>query len=189
MKNAIKITLLITTMVWMSFTQKTSKTIWFTKTGKVTFFSHASMEDIKAINNQATVAFNQDNGDISARVPIKSFLFKKKLMQEHFNENYMESDKFPHASFKGKILNINKVNFKKDSTYKVKCKGKLTMHGVTREVSTSGKIKIKGAQAIIDAEFHVLLKDYNIKKPAAVQKKIADKIKVTLHSACKKLKK
>lgn len=169
------------------FTQSNKSDIkWFTKTGKITFFSSTPVEDIKAVNNQVVVAFTQESGSIAAKATIKSFIFKKKLMQEHFNENYMESDKYPNASYLGKIDNIKAVNFSKDSTYKVTTSGALTIHGVTKNITTSGTLKVEGNRATINAEFDVLLKDYNIKKPSVVAMKIADKIKVTLNASCDK---
>ena len=195
MKKALIIALI--GIVLMSFTQAVKKQLWYTKSGKVEFFSSTPIEDIKAVNNQVQVIFDQDAGTISAKVNIKSFLFKKKLMQEHFNENYMESDKYPYASYKGKIIGLENIdfaldsngNFKNPGTYNVFTKGKLTMHGVTKDVITStenGTIKLSGSKATIKAQFEVLLEDYNIKKPSVVAMKIADKIKITLESACKK---
>ncbi len=170
----------------MSFTSGVKRQLWYTTTAKITFFSHTTVEDIKAVNNAVVLAFDQDAGDISAKVTIKSFLFKKKLMQEHFNENYLESDIYPYANYKGKILDINKINFAKDSIYKVKTKGKLTIHGVTKDISTYGTLQIAGATATIDAKFEVLLEDFNIKKPSVVAIKIADKIEVTIKGVCNK---
>lgn len=184
MKSWVKF--LCVVFVLMSFTSGAKRQLWYTKNAKITFFSHTQMEDIKAVNNAVVLAFDQDNGDISAKVTIKSFLFKKKLMQEHFNENYMESDIYPYANYKGKILDINKINFAKDSAYKVKTKGKLTIHGVTKDIVTTGTLKVAGPKAIINAKFDVLLKDYNIKKPSVVALKIADKLEVTIKSACSK---
>jgi len=173
-------------VILMSFTTLVKKQIWYTKTAKITFFSTTPVEDIKAVNKAVVLAFDQDAGDISAKVTIKSFIFKKKLMQEHFNEKYLESDQFPYANYKGKILEINKIDFSKDGTYKVKTKGKLTIHGVTQDVTTSGTIKVEGTKATINTQFDVLLKDYNIKKPSVVAMKIADKIQVTINSVCNK---
>lgn len=184
MKLSIKVAFIA--LILMSFTYKVTKQLWFTKTAKITFFSTTPVEDIKAINKAVIFVFDQDAGDISAKVTIKSFMFKKKLMQEHFNENYMESDKFPYASYKGKILDIKKIDFTKDSTHRVKTKGKLTIHGVTKEVTASGTLKVVGNQATIKTNFDVLLKDYGIKKPSVVALKIADKINVTIESTCKK---
>lgn len=191
MKLILKVALI--GLVMMSFTATSKTDLWYTKTGKITFFSTTPVEDIKATNNQVFLAFNQTSGEISAKVTIKSFKFQKKLMQEHFNENYMESDKFPYANYKGTIEDIDKINFAKDTagnfikpaTYNVKTTGKLTIHGVTKEVASDGKIVLSGKQATIKTVFSVLLADYNIEKPSVVAMKIADKIEVTLESDCK----
>lgn len=173
------------------FTQNSSEDVkWFTKTGRVTFFSKSPLdlvvEDIKAKNNQAVIVFKQNTGDIISQITIKSFIFKKQKMQEHFNENYMESDKYPLAKYVGKINNIKRIDFTKDSTYNVSTTGKLTIHGVTKNITTKGKLKIEGSNATISTNFSVLLKDYNIKKPSIMAKKIADEIKITLKGVCKK---
>lgn len=178
--------LLCIVFVFMSFTSGVKRQLWYTKTAKITFFSHTAVEDIKAVNKAVVLAFDQDAGDISAKVTIKSFMFQKKLMQEHFNENYLESDVYPYANYKGKILDIKNINFTKDTTYKVKTAGKLTIHGVTKKITTNGTLQIKGTRATINAKFDVLLEDYNIKKPSVVALKIADKIEVTINGVCNK---
>src|SRR5215210_2804803 len=91
---------------------------YMTRTGKVTFFSSTPLENIEAINNEMACAIDSKSGDVAFQVPIKSFKFEKALMQEHFNENYLESDKYPKAEFKGKVANIGSVNFAKDGSYK-----------------------------------------------------------------------
>ena len=190
-RNGYKLLLILLVAIGFSFVAKTD--IWYTRSAKVTFFSSTPIEDIKANNNQVTFAFNQVTGDVSVKIAIKSFKFKKKLMQEHFNENYMESDKFPYAQYKGKINDIGKIdfatdtsgNFIKPTTYNVTTKGKMTIHGVTRDVVTTGKIILKGKQATIKTNFDVLLVDYNIEKPTIMAMKIADKIEVTIESVCK----
>src|SRR5690606_29851446 len=103
---------------------------YLTRSGKVTFFSSTPLEAIEAFNNEAASVMDAKTGDIVFQVPIRSFKFENALMQEHFNENYLESSKYPKAEFKGKITDINKVNFSKDGTYNVTSKGNLTIHGV-----------------------------------------------------------
>lgn len=103
-------------------------------------------------------------------------------MQEHFNDDYMESSKYPKSEFKGKIENVNNVNFSKDGTYKVVAKGKLSMHGVTKDVSIPGTIVIKGKEATLNAKFMVVPQDYNIKIPSMVASKIAKSIEITVNS-------
>ncbi|HYG14913.1 MAG TPA: YceI family protein [Bacteroidia bacterium] len=137
---------------------------YFTKTGHVSFFSDAALEDIEAHNYQTTALLNSSTGAMAFKVPIKGFEFKKALMQEHFNENYMDSDSFPEATFDGTIEDLKKVDFTKAGTYDVTVKGKLTIHGVTKEVSVPGKIVVDPDKKVTtNATFKVALKDYNIK--------------------------
>src|SRR6478752_6511957 len=150
------------------------------RTGKVTFVSATPVANIEALNNEAACMLNAKTSDLNFVVPIKSFKFEKALMQEHFNENYMESDKFPKAEYKGKITNPGDVNFKKDGTYNVKTTGKLTMHGVTKDVVATGTIVVKAGAATIKSKFSVAPKDYGIKIPAVASSKIASKIEVTI---------
>jgi polyisoprenoid-binding protein YceI len=108
-------------------------------------------------------------------------------MQEHFNENYMESEKFPLSAFKGKINEV--VDYTKDGVTKVTANGKLEMHGVTKEVSLIGTITVKENAVIIDARFQVKLEDYNIKVPSLYVKNIAETIDVTFNSSLLPFKK
>jgi len=111
---------------------------------------------------------------------VKSFEFKIALMQEHFNENYMESDKYPKASFKGKITNNSAVDYKKDGVYTAEVTGDLTIHNVTKSMTTRGTIEVKGAAVAARAEFIVKPSDFGIAIPAVVENKIAKEVKVTV---------
>src|SRR5687768_4455396 len=102
---------------------------YFTKTGKISFYSKAPMEDIEAKNKTVAAVMDIKTGALQFSVLMKSFEFEKALMQEHFNENYVESDKFPKADFKGSVVNNSSVNYSKDGTYNTMVKGKLTIHG------------------------------------------------------------
>lgn len=159
---------------------------FMTRTGKVTFFSTTPIENIEAVNNEAGVVVNGANGEVAFQVPIKSFRFEKQLMEEHFNENYMESTKYPKAEFKGRLSNPSSVAWSKDGTYNVTAVGKLTIHGVTRDVSSPGTITIKGGQATINSKFDVKPADYNIKVSGPAASKIAQSIQVTVNSLLSK---
>lgn len=159
---------------------------YMTRTGKVTFFSATPMENIEAFNNETASVLDASNGDFVFQVPIKSFKFEKALMQEHFNENYMESTKYPKAEYKGKITDLSKVNFAKNGTYKVNTKGKLTMHGVTQEVELPGTVTVKDNTITINCVFKVAPKDYKINIPGVVENKIAKEIEVTVNSILEK---
>ena len=107
---------------------------YMTKNGKITFNSDAPMEKIEGKNNQVKVIIDATTGDLAFQVLITSFEFKQALMQEHFNENYMESPKYPNSLFKGKITNAKDVNFTKNGKYNAVVEGDLTIHGVTKKV-------------------------------------------------------
>ena len=149
---------------------------FITKQGYTSFFSHSPAEDIKADNNQVLSIIDTSTGDIAISILMKSFLFEKSLMQEHFNENYVESDKYPKALFRGKILNINELGKKKQT---VTIAGDLTIHGVTQNIQTQAEIIKKEDNISLNGNFPVTVADFNIKIPRVVIKNIAKTIKVT----------
>ncbi|OFY47900.1 MAG: polyisoprenoid-binding protein [Bacteroidetes bacterium RBG_13_46_8] len=153
------------------------------KNGHIWFYSHTPVEEIEAHNRQAVSILDAATGDLQFSLLVKSFDFKIALMQEHFNENYMESDKFPKSSFKGKIVNLNKIDFKKDGEYTAEVSGDLTIHGVTKPVSTTGTMEVKGQVITARAKFVVTPKDYNIEIPSLVEKNIAKSIDVNVDVA------
>jgi polyisoprenoid-binding protein YceI len=153
---------------------------FFTKTGKISFFSSTPMEDIQAHNKTTTSVIDTKTGKMEFAVLMKAFQFEKALMEKHFNENYVESGKFPKASFSGVIVNIGGVDFKKDGTYKVTVKGNLTLHGVTKAVEAPGTIVVKNGAVTAASTFNVAPEDYKIAIPNLVREKIARQIKVTV---------
>lgn len=155
---------------------------YFTRTGHISFFSDAPLEDITANNHQATALLDSKSGKLAFKVPIKSFEFEKALMQEHFNENYMHSDKHPEATFDGAIADNSKVNYSKSGTYKVTVKGKLTIHGVTKEVSVPGEVIVdtENKKVTTKANFKIALADYGIKNDKI--NKIADNIEIRVNT-------
>lgn len=153
----------------------------YTKNGNISFFSKASLENISADNNQVTSILNQQTGEMQFSVLIKSFHFKKALMEEHFNENYMESDKYPKAIFKGQVSDISKVNFSKDGSYPVTVSGDLTMHGITNKVAVPGTISIKSGAVSAISSFKIKLADYKISVPKIVKDNIAETIDISVN--------
>lgn len=136
------------------------------------------MEDIKADNNQVLSIIDASSGKMAISILMKSFMFKKALMQEHFNENYVESDKYPKATFKGSILGFDTIVSTKS---KAKVTGTLTIHGVSKEITIEVNFA-KSKEAInVDGEFIVNLADFNIKIPAVVSKNIQENIKVSFN--------
>ncbi|MDX2002803.1 MAG: YceI family protein [Chitinophagales bacterium] len=151
---------------------------YLTKSAHLSFFSKTKLENIEAHSRQATSALNIETGDLVFKVGMTTFQFEKALMQEHFNEKYVESEKYPEAIFKGKITNLSEVNFKKDGTYKATVTGDLTLHGVTKKVTTTGTITVAGGKISAVAAFPVLIKDYNISIPNAVKDNISETVEV-----------
>lgn len=143
----------------------------------VVFFSDALLEDITAENKKSTSIFNADNGDIAFSIPMKEFRFKKSLMQEHFNEKYVESEQFPKSTFAGKI-----VGFKPNASgaQQVQAQGKLTIHGVTKDIDVPGTIEVQGKKLLMKSKFMVKVADYDIKIPQMVFQNIAEEVEVTL---------
>jgi polyisoprenoid-binding protein YceI len=142
----------------------------------VSFFSHATIEDITAKNTKASSIFNSVTGEIVYAIPIKEFQFVKSLMQQHFNEKYMETEKFPKSTFQGKIIGFQKI----EGIQEVRAQGKLTIHGVTKEIDEPGTIEMKGGKLEMKSKFIVKLEDYNITRPQLLWQNIAEQVDVTL---------
>ena len=153
---------------------------YFTRSGRIVFFSKAPVENIEATNNEVSSILDTQKGDVVFIVLVKSFKFKKALMEEHFNENYMESATYPKAKFKGKIDNISSVNFSKDGVYNVNVTGQLEIHGVTKPITTQGTITVKGGSVSAKSNFSVLLADYGIVIPKLVADNISKSVDITV---------
>ncbi len=151
-----------------------------TRKGYVKFFSDAAVEEIEAENTQCSSIINLDNGSFAFLVPIKAFQFEKALMQEHFNENYMESGKYPNASFKGNILSFESPDLSKDQNLKWKLKGRLTIHGVEREIEEEVMVRIKDGKLSLSSEFNLKVSDYGIDIPATKKDNISNDLKITV---------
>ncbi len=169
-------------MTFFCLVNKTySQTKLYTKTGTITFKSKMPIETIEAVNNKVLSVWETSTGNIEFSVLIKGFTFEKALMQEHFNENYMDSDKYPKATFKGTIENSKNIVFSNDATFPAKVTGAFTLHGITKQISISAIIKIKNAVASAQSTFIVLLEDYNIKIPAVVQDNINKRVEIFIN--------
>lgn len=160
----------------------------------ISFFSEAPLENIEAANKGAIIVLNTNSNDLQIRVSIQNFKFKNSLMEEHFNENYMETEKkgpkdaggavtYPNrnAIFKGKIN--EKVDFTKDGENKVTVTGKMELHGVTRDVTIDGTLTKSGGDIGISSKFKIKVADYNIKVPSMYVKNIAEQVDVTIISS------
>jgi len=151
--------------------------IYFTRSGEVSFFSSTPIYDIQAVNNQMTCVLDMSTGNVSFRIPILGFNFPNGLMQEHFNENYMESDIYPNASFKGKINEWSELKLS-EKPQEVILNGTMTIHGVSNTVSEKGIIFKKNKDVIGKSKFQIKVADYNIEIPKLVREKIAKVVDV-----------
>ena len=166
--------LFMLTLGLMLFTGAQSQK-YFTKAGKITFnaTTPSSPEKVTGVNRTATCVIDTKSGALQFVALMKGFEFERALMEEHFNENYVESDKYPRAEFKGSITNNAAVDYTKDGTYAVKVTGKMTIHGETHDVTVDGKIVIQGGKISAVADFPVKLEDYKISIPGLVSDKVA----------------
>ncbi len=153
---------------------------FFTKSGRINFYSKAPLEDIEARNKSAVTVLDTKTGTLQFSVLIKGFEFENAEMQEHFNDHYLESHKFPKADFKGTLTNNHEINYGKPGTYPAKAKGLLTIHGVTKEVQTTGTITVEPAAVKAASSFKVQVADYGIKIPSLVKDKIAKTVTISV---------
>lgn len=152
-----------------------------TSSAALTFFSNASLEDITAKSSSASAALDASTGEMAFSVDITSFTFENPTMQSHFNENYMESGTYPKSTFAGKLSDLSAVDFSTDGTYTVSVTGKLTIHGVTKSVTTTGKLIVKGSIVTASCIFNIKLADYGIVNDKSDS--IAEEIKITVSAA------
>lgn len=161
---------------------------YFTREGKIIFTSEAPLEKIEADNEKATSVLDAASGKMEFAVLIKAFQFEKALMQEHFNENYLESSTYPKALFKGQIQDAKAVNYTKDGVYEVMVGGDITIHGVTKTIEVPGKIMVKGGEISAASTFELTVADFNIKIPAVVRDNIAKTVMVSIELVYEPLK-
>jgi len=176
MKKIVASSVLLLTMSFVSFGQ----TKYLSRAGHIWFYSKTPMETIEAHNTQVASFIDVSKNTVAFEVLNKSFKFERALMEEHFNENYMESDKFPKAQFKGQISNIKEINFSKDGVYNATIDGDLTIHGVTKHITQKGTIEVAKGKIIAKAKFGIKPEDYKIEIPAVVKEKIANPLDVTI---------
>jgi hypothetical protein len=174
-------------VAWMSILPQATPGVYICKNANITLFSKAPIEDIEAKSAKGTSVYNAATGDLAFSLLMTSFVFPKSLMQEHFNENYMESDKYPQATFKGKIA--EHVDATKDGTYPVNATGVLTVHGVAQNRTIPGSISVKGGVVTMTSEFMVKCADHKITIPTIVFHNIAESIKITVSATYEAYKK
>jgi hypothetical protein len=154
---------------------------YFTKTGYLSFLSETLVENIFAESNEATSLLDVKTGEVVFSVPINSFQFKIKLMQEHFNENYLESGKFPKAAFSGKMENFSQFNLNSKDPQNFVVRGKMNMHGTDQDVTTNVVLTVTGPGKINGTStFKLMPENFTIKIPSAIGMKIAKEVNVTV---------
>ncbi len=174
MKNVFQVVLLLLTT--FSFSQ--DKII--TKNGKITFeASVPAFEEIKAKNEGVTCVINTKSSEIATLAIVKGFRFKVALMEEHFNENYIESDKHPKATFKGKIENFDFAKVTSQAK-EYTIKGKLELHGKTKDITITATIKKTNDGTAFVSNFTINTDDFGIQIPSVVSKKVSKKVAVSL---------
>lgn len=152
---------------------------YLTRTGDIKFFSHAPLEDIEAHTNKALCIVDLSKGQVAVDMLIKSFEFEKKLMQEHFNENYMESDKHPKSTFQGTFEVPEGLKGMTDGTYEVDVTGDISVHGISKPLSTVATLSVAGGKLSGGLVFKVKVADHNIKIPKVVVRNISEEVEVT----------
>jgi hypothetical protein len=175
-KKTIVNTVLLTLIAIAGYSQGK----YFTKSGKVTFYSKAPLENIEAKNYKALSILDKNTGEVEVSVLMKAFEFEKALMQEHFNENYTESDKYPKSVFRGTISDLATIDFAKDGKYNTTVAGKLTLHGETRDISTPVVLNINNGKISAALEFKIVLANFKISIPALVKDKIGKEVMIMM---------
>ena len=176
MKKQLIFPIVIFIFLFSCIVQQGKAQLFLTNTGESSFFSETPIENIVAVNKEVASIINVATSEIAVRIRNVAFHFPNKLMEEHFNENYMESSKYPNATFKGNIQ--EKLDFKKEGTYDVTAKGIMEMHGVKKDKILKGKLTIGKDQLTLFCEFDVKLADFKIEVPTLVLAKIAESINI-----------
>ena len=153
---------------------------FMSKNGEISFFSKTPIEDISAVNKKVSAVFDMSTSDLVFQLKISDFIFPIALMQEHFNENYLESDIYPKSTFSGKVI--------QNKNGKATVQGDLTIHGKTKKIKVEGLMIQNKKSVVISAEFAVKLEDYNIKIPTIVMYKIAEEIAIKVNIELKETK-
>jgi hypothetical protein len=177
-------TIILSICISLFFQLTSAQGKYLTNEGVITFYSHTPIEDITAINEKVAAVIDSEKGEVAIIVLMNEFQFEKNLMQVHFNENYVESDKYPKATFSGQISGMNATDYSTPGEYRVEVQGKMSIHGVTREVSTDGTIEVQDKGISAKTEFLLNPEDYGIKIPRVVRKNIAEKMEITAELFC-----
>jgi hypothetical protein len=173
-------------LLGISTTQLLAQNKYMTRTGSAHFVADGIIkDDVQARSNTVTAVLDASTGQVQARIPVNSFVFRKALMQEHFNENYLESHRFPNASFKGQIQGWNDQLLQKSGSQKIRFVGTLEVHGVARDINEAGLLEVSNGIIHLETDFKLVVADYGIKVPALVRDKIAKEAEVHVQANLK----
>lgn len=174
-------------LLGISTTQLLAQNKYMTRTGSAHFVADGIIkDDVQARSNTVTAVLDASTGQVQARIPVNSFVFRKALMQEHFNENYLESHRFPNASFKGQIQGWNDQMLQKSGPQKkIRFVGTLEVHGVARDINEAGLLEVSNGIIHLETDFKLVVADYGIKVPALVRDKIAKEAEVHVQANLK----
>lgn len=171
--------LLVILGVLVLLTNTSFSQIYLCKNGNISFFQETSVEDIEARSSRLLSILNTENNMIVYKVDMESFIFEKSLMRDHFNENYVESGKYPTALFRGMIN--EKIDWSKDGEYNITSIGDMTMHGVSKRITEKGKLTIKNGEINITNYFTIKFTDYDVKIPSLLTKQLAESVEVSIN--------
>ena len=173
-------------LLGISTTQLLAQNKYMTRTGSAHFVADGIIkDDVQARSNTVTAVLDASTGQVQARIPVNSFVFRKALMQENFNENYLASHRFPNASFKGQIQGWNDQMLQKSGPQKIRFVGTLEVHGVARDINEAGLLEVSNGIIHLETDFKLVVADYGIKVPALVRDKIAKEAEVHVQANLK----
>jgi hypothetical protein len=163
-----------------------AQTVFMSKKGEVSFYSYAPLENIEAKTTNINSVLNTGTGEIAFIIPMRTFKFERELMEEHFNEKYIESDKYPQAIFKGKV---NEKISMEDGKYDVTATGTLSLHGVDKLITEPGSLTVAGKTLKLETSFNLAVADFNISIPKLLFENIADTVQVRINALYEPFKK
>jgi len=174
----------ITALLFFSFLSAVAaQENYITREGFIKFYSHTPVEDITADNHAVGCILNTGTGEVVITLRMTDFEFDKQLMQRHFNDKFVESDKYPKATFRGFVSDNDKVNYKTPGIYRVSVEGDMTIHGVTRSIKHPGTIRVGNDRIIAESEFYLDPRNYDISIPKLLRNKIAEEMQITVELA------
>ena len=176
-KNILCLFQSVLLMLWS--VDLSAQSVYVSDSSQVSFFSETPIESISALNSASTAMVNMSDQTVKVQVPVAAFQFQNKLMQDHFNEGYLEPEKFPYATFRGKLS--DSLDFSIDTVYAVQAIGMLNVHGINRVHTLLGNMVCKDSIVQLNSEFNLVLEDHNVKVPGVVFESIAKQVKVDVY--------